>query len=84
MEHKFSLTSCHEPEPYVRTTATNGDHDATGETQIAATATTGPGADENDDDPDDEHEYVNTETDNNIESKKSHSYDIEEQCSKDL
>ena len=28
--------------------------------------------------------YVNTETDNNIESKKSHSYDIDKQCSKQL
>ena len=84
MEHKFSLTSRHEPKPYVRTTATNGDHNATAETQTAATTRTAPGADENDDDPDDEHEYVNTETDNNIESKKSHSYDIEKQCSKHL
>ena len=70
MEHKFSLTSRHEPEPYVRTTATNGDHDALAETPTAETATTASGADENDDDPDDEHEYVNTETDKNIESKK--------------
>jgi hypothetical protein len=38
------------------TTATNGDHDATTETPIAATATTAPGADENDDGPNDEHE----------------------------
>ena len=57
MEHKFSLTSCHEPEPCVRTTTTNDDHDATEETP---TATRAPGADENDYDPDDEHEYVNT------------------------
>ena len=49
---QISLTSRHEPEPYVRTTATNGDHDATAETQTAATVTTAPGADENDDDPD--------------------------------
>ena len=84
MEHKFSLTSRHDPEPYVRTTATNSGHDETAETQTAATATTAPGADENDDDPDDEHEYVNTETNNNIESKKSHSYDIDKQCSKQL
>ena len=63
MEHKFSLTSRHEPEPYVRTTATNGDHDALAETPTAETATTASGADENDDDPDDEHEYVNNETD---------------------
>ena len=76
MENKFPLFSRHETEPYVRTTATNCDHDATTETPTAATATTSPGADENDDDPDDEHEYVNTETDNNIESKKSHIYDI--------
>ena len=74
MEHKFSLTSGHEPEPYVRTTATNGDHDALAGTPSAET--TASGADENDDDPDDEHEYVNTETDNNIESKKIYSYDI--------
>ena len=67
VEHKFSLTSRYEPEPYVRTTATNGDHEATAETP---TATTTPGADENDDDPEDEHEHVNTETDNNIQSKK--------------
>ena len=26
----------------------------------------------------------NTETDNNIESKKSHSYDIDKQCSKQI
>ena len=57
MEHKFSPTSGYEPEPYVRTTATNCDHDATVETPTAATATTASGADENDDDPDDEHEY---------------------------
>ena len=79
MEHKFSLTSRHEPEPYGRSTATYGDHDAT-----AATATTAPGADENDDDPDDKHEYVNTETYNIIESKKIHSYDIDKQCSKQV
>ena len=42
----------HEPEPYIRTTATNGDYDATAETPTAATATTARGADENDDDPD--------------------------------
>ena len=84
MERKFSLTSRHEPEPYVRTTATNGDHYATTETPTEGTATTAPGADENDDDPDDEHEYVNTETDNNIESKKSRSYDRDKQCSKQL
>ena len=29
-----------------------------------------------------EHEYVNTETENNIKSTKSHSYDIDKQCSK--
>ena len=52
MEHKFSPTSRHEPEPYIRTTATNGYYDATAETPTAATATTSPGADENDDDPD--------------------------------
>ena len=50
-EHKFSLTYRHEPEPYVRTTATNGDHDATAETP-----TTAPGVDENDDDSDEAHE----------------------------
>ena len=33
---------------------------------------------------DDKHEYVNTETDNNIESKESHSYDIDKQYSKQL
>ena len=54
-----------EPEPYVRKTATNGDHDATTEPQT--TATTAPEADENDNGQDDEHEYVITETDNNIE-----------------
>ena len=80
MEQKISLTSRYEPEPYVRTTATNGDHDATTETPTAATATTAPVADDNDDDPDDEHEYVNSETDNNIELKKNHSYDIDKQC----
>ena len=84
MEHKFPLTFRHEREPYVRTTATNGDHDATAETPTAATVTTAPGADKNDDDPDDEHEYVKTETDNNIESKKSHTYDMDKQCSKQL
>ena len=63
VEHKFSLNSRHEPEPYVRTTATNDDHDATAETPTAITA---PGADDNND-PDDEHEYVNAETDNIIE-----------------
>ena len=66
MEHKFSPTSAHEPEPYVRTTETNGDHDAWAETPTTETATTASGADENND----EHEYVNTETDKNIESKK--------------
>ena len=80
MKHKFSITSRLEPEPYIRTTATIGDHDATKETPTAAT--TAPGADENDDDPDDEHDYVNTETDKNIEFKKSHSYDIDEICLK--
>ena len=68
-------------ECYTRTTSTNGEHDATAETPTSATATTAP-ADENDDDPDDEHEYVNTKTDKNIESKKSHRYDIDKQCSK--
>ena len=58
MEHTFFLTSSHEPEPYVRTTSTNGDHDALAETQTAET--TASGADENDDDPDDKHEYKNT------------------------
>ena len=70
MEHIISLTSGHEPEPYVRTTATNGDHDALEETPTAETATTASGADENDDDPDNEHEYVNTETAKNIEYPK--------------
>ena len=83
-EHKFSLASRHELKPYIRTTAKNGDHDETAETQTAATSTTQPGADRNDDDPDDGHEYVNTETHKNIESKKSHSYDIDKQCSKQL
>ena len=69
VEHKFSLTCRHDPEPYVRTTATNGDHYATAETPTAPTV---QGADENDDDPDDEHEYVSTETDNNKKSKKSY------------
>ena len=53
MEHKFSPSSRHEPEPYVRTTATKGVFDATAETPTAATETTAPGADENNDDPDD-------------------------------
>ena len=82
MEHKFSLTSRHEPEPYVRNTRTNDDHDGTAETPT--TARTAPGADENDEDPDDKHEYMNTKTDNNSESKKSHWYDIDKQCSKQL
>ena len=68
----------------MRTTVTNGDHDATAETQTAATSITSPGADENDNDPDDEHEYVNIETDKNIESKKSRSYDNDRQCLKKL
>ena len=84
MKHKFSLTSHHEPEPYVATTATNCDYDATTETLTAAIATTTPGPDENDDDPDDKHEYVITETYSNIESKKRHSFDIDKQCSKQL
>ena len=67
VEHKFSLTSRHEPEPYVRTLATNGDYDATAETPKATTI---PGADENDEDSDDEHEHINTETYNNIQSRK--------------
>jgi hypothetical protein len=73
VENKFSLTSNHEIEPNVWTTATNGDHDALAETPIAETATTASGADgndENDEDQDDEHEYVNTKTDKNIESKR--------------
>ena len=82
MEHKLSLTSHYEPEPYVRTTATNSDHDATAETPTAATASTASGADENYDDPDDEHEYVNTDTEKNIEFKKNHSTYIDKQCSK--
>ena len=36
----------------------------------------------NDDDPDDDHDHINIETDNNIEHKKSHSYDINKQCYK--
>ena len=56
MENKFSLTSGHEPEAYVRHTATNGVQDATAETPTKATATTALEADENDDGPDDEHE----------------------------
>ena len=72
MEHKFPLTFGHEPEPYVRTTATTGDHDALAETPTAETATTASGAEENDDDSDYEHDYVNTETDKNIESKKNY------------
>ena len=68
-----NITCRHEPEPSVRTTATNG----TAETPTAATATTAttaPGADENYDSPYDEHKYVNKKkkNDNNIESKKSH------------
>ena len=69
MEHKFPLTSCHDAESYVRTTATNGDHDALAETPTTETATTASGADENDDDQDEEHEYLNTETDKNREYK---------------
>ena len=75
-EKKFPLTSRHESEPYVRTTTTKGDNDAT-----SATAIITPRSDENDDDPDDEHDYVNTEIDINIESQRSHSYDIDKQCS---
>ena len=74
MQHKCSRTSGHEPQSYVRVTATNGDHDTLAETPTAETATTllsiASGADENDDDLDNEHEYINTETDKNIESKK--------------
>ena len=66
-ETQFSLTSRHQQEPYIRTKATNGDHDATAETP---TATTAPGAEKIADDPDDEYVYLNTETYNNIESKK--------------
>ena len=69
MEHKFSLTSPQEPEPYVRTKAKNSDHDGTTEISTAASATTAPGADEKDDDPDYEQEYENTEADNNIEQE---------------
>ena len=47
------LSSRHEPDPYVWTTAKNGDHDATSETPTAATTATG--ADGKDYDPDDEH-----------------------------
>ena len=68
----------------MRTTVTNGDHDTTAETQTVATSITSPGADENDNDPDDEHEYVNIETDKNIESKNSRSYNIDTQCSKQI
>ena len=73
MENKFSLTSSHEPEPNVWTTATNGDHDAFKETPIAETATTASGEDENDennDDQVDEHKYVNTETDKKYRIQK--------------
>ena len=73
MENKFSLTSSHEPEPNVWTTATNGDHDALAETPIAETATTAPGEDENDennDDQVDEHKYVNTKTDKKYRIQK--------------
>jgi len=38
--------------------------------QTTETATTASGADENYDNHEDKHEYVNTETDENIESKK--------------
>ena len=67
-----------------RTTAANGDHDATAETPTATKATNAPGADENYGDLDDEHEYVNTETDNSIESENSDKLDIDKQCSKQL
>ena len=73
VEHTFFLTSSHEPEPNVWTTATNCAHDALAETPTAETATTSSGADENDendDDQDDEYEYVNTKTDKNIKFKK--------------
>ena len=40
VEHKISLTSRHEPEPYVRSIATSVDQDATEETP---TATRAPG-----------------------------------------
>ena len=70
MKHKFSPTSGHKPEPYVRTTETNGDHDALAETPTTETATTASGADESDDNPDDEHEYVNTETDKKYRIQK--------------
>ena len=62
LAHKFSRTSGHEPEPYVRTAATTGDHDALAKTPTAETVTTASGADENNDDPYDEHKYVNTVT----------------------
>ena len=39
VEHKFSPPSRHEPEPYIRNTAANGDYEATAETPTAATAT---------------------------------------------
>ena len=65
-----------------RTTATNGDKDATAKTRTAATATTAPGADENYEDLDGNHKYVSTETINNIESKMNYSYDIDKQFSK--
>ena len=55
-----NISPPHEPEPYIRTTATNGDHDATAETSTATTA---------------------SDADNKIESKNSHSYDIDQQCS---
>ena len=67
--------------PYVRTSATNGDYDATAETPKA---TTTPGADENDDDSDDEHEQINTETYKNIQPKKSYSYDIDKDVYKNF
>ena len=39
---KNSLTSRHEPDPYVRTTATNGDHDEIAEAPTTATTAPGP------------------------------------------
>ena len=84
VEHTFPFTPRHQSKPNIRTTATNGDFNATTEAPTAATAATASGADENHDDPNDEHKYVNTETYKNIEFKMGHIYDLDNQCSKQL
>ena len=78
-ESQISPTSRYEPEPYIRTTATNGDYDATAETPTATTATTEQGADENNDNGDTQKNMnmqIQKLITDNIESKKCHNYDI--------